>query len=55
MDVSVPDMDLPLAAGTTIEKAVLCSVPKDYTAYGIMVPYLNAGGTTQSLCFKLEY
>lgn len=55
MEVSVLDTDMPLAAGTAIEKAVLCSVPKDYTAYGIMVPYVNAGGTTQSLCFKLEY
>ena len=46
---------MPLDAGTLVEKAVLCSVPKNYTAYGIMVPYVNAGGTTQSLCFKLEY
>ena len=55
MDVSVLDQDIPLAAGTAIEKAVLCSVPENYTAYGIMIPYLNTGGTTQALCFKLEY
>ena len=54
-DASVLNADMPLDAGTLVEKAVLCSVPKNYTAYGIMVPYVNAGGTTQSLCFKLEY
>lgn len=49
------DTDKSLDAGTTIEKAVLCSVSKDYTAYGIMVFYLNVEGTTHTLCFKLEY
>lgn len=54
-DVSISDTDVSLAVGTAMEKAVLCSVPKDYKAYGIMIPYLNAEGTTQTLCFKLEY
>lgn len=56
MDVSIPDTDLSvLEAGASMEKAVLCEIPKNYTAYGITIPYMSAEGRTQSLCFKLEY
>lgn len=54
-DVSVFDTDTPLTCGSSIKKTVMCTVPKEYTAYGIMIPYMNAQGESQCLYYKLEY
>lgn len=54
-DVSVYDAKTPLTGGSTIKKTVICAVPKEYTAYGIRIPYMNAQGESQSLYYKLEY
>ncbi|MDE6434504.1 MAG: M56 family metallopeptidase [Lachnospiraceae bacterium] len=41
--------------GDTIEKAVLCSVPVGYTAYGLELSYMDESGNTRIVYFKPEY
>lgn len=41
--------------GDTIEKAVLCSVPVGYTAYGLELSYMDESGGTRVVYFKPEY
>lgn len=54
-DVSISDTDQTASPGTTMKKTILCSLPKNYTAYGMIVPYINTQGSTSSIFFKLEY
>lgn len=54
-DVSVFDTDIPLTSGSILKKTVICCVPQAYTAYGIMIPYMNIQGGTEYLYYKLEY
>ena len=54
-DISIYDTDTRLVSGSRIKKTMMCSVPKGYTAYGVMIPYMGVQGDSECIYYKLEY